>query len=96
MSDKNVLVVDQDIFNCLFLFISVSNVSVQSNCSRISVRDSLLSFGLSFSRSLSSINSEDPCLYWVGILEFARILWYREPEGDDVLVLGFIRSEKFA
>ena len=79
---------------CFSVF--VRSVSVQLNRSGNLVRFFVLSCGLSFSFSLSSINSLKNCVC-IGVCvihEFDRIFRCWEPE-NLVLPLGFNRSEMF-
>ena len=72
----------------------MSNVSVQSHCSRNINRDSTSSFVSIFLSLLSHELFEDLTLYWVAILKISRIFGCWKPE-DIIALFWFLSPQQF-
>ena len=77
VSDKNVMVVDMNIFNC-WVSLSVSSVSVQSNLLRNIFRHSVWSFWFNFSQFIAFFG--DSCSYRSMRFNCTRIAGCGKPE----------------
>ena len=94
MSGENVMIVNQNIFNCLFLCVCKKCIgsikSLENFVSRFCI---LLRIEFFFVFEFVQL-LEDSCLYWSVILRLSRTFRCWETERV-VLLLGFVCSEKF-
>ena len=94
MSGENVVIINENIFNSLFFLFCKKCISPMKSFEKFVLRFCALLW-IEFFLVLGFVQlREDSCLYWGVILRLSKIFRCWEPERV-VLLLGFIRSEKF-